>query len=155
MIAPEDDVDAIMRIMQVAFDPTYGEAWTRGQVLDALIMGQCHYGLADAQGEVPANPATACGFFLSRQGFDEEELLLLAVEPAYRRSGIGQKLLSRFAKGATERHSGRLLLEMRRDNPASALYLHFGFKPVGERRNYYRGADGARHDAITFSFDCE
>jgi ribosomal-protein-alanine N-acetyltransferase len=154
MIAAEDDVDAIMRIMQVAFDPTYGEAWTRGQVMDALVLGQCHYGLADTQGAVPVNPVSACGFYLSRHSFEEEELLLLAVDPAYRRVGIGRQLLSRFAEAATERHSRRLLLEMRRDNPASALYLHFGFKPVGVRPNYYRGADGMRHDAITFSLDC-
>jgi ribosomal-protein-alanine N-acetyltransferase len=155
MIALEDDVDAIMRIMQSAFDPVYGEAWTRGQVMDALIMGHCHYGLADAQGQAPDDPAIACGFFLSRHSYDEEELLLLAVDPAHRHAGIGRILLSRFAEGATERHSRRLLLEMRRDNPAAALYLRFGFKPVGERHNYYRGTDGTRYDAITFSFDCE
>lgn len=153
MNPPEDDVDAIMRIMQAAFDPLYGEAWTRSQVMDALIMGLCHYGLADSSGEVPVDPAQACGFFLSRHSHDEEELLLIAVDPAFRGAGIGRKLLSRFAAAATERHSVRLLLEMRRDNPAVSLYRDFGFKPVGERRNYYRGADGMRRDAITFTME--
>lgn len=153
MIAPEDDIDAIMRVMQAAFDPIYGEAWTRGQVMDALILGQCHYGLADTQGQAPVGTASVCGFFLSRHSYDEEELLLLAVDPAYRRAGIGRQLLIRFAEAATERHSKRLILEMRRNNPAVTLYLQFGFTPVGERRNYYRGSDGTQHDAITFAFD--
>lgn len=155
MNAPEDDVDAIMRIMAAAFDPVYGEAWTRSQVMDALILSHCHYGLADAQGNVPEQPAEACGFYLARHNFGEEELLLLAVDPAYRRAGIGRNLLNRFAEAALERRSNRLLLEMRRNNPAAALYLHFGFKQVGERRNYYRGGDGTRHDAITFAMDYE
>jgi ribosomal-protein-alanine N-acetyltransferase len=151
---PEDDVDAIMRIMQAAFDPAFGEAWSRSQVMDALILGHCYHGLADAEGRTPKSPADACGFFLSRHSYDEEELLLLAVDPANQRAGVGRQLLSSFARAATERRSRRLLLEMRRDNPASALYIQFGFQPVGERRNYYRGADGTLRDAITFALEC-
>jgi ribosomal-protein-alanine N-acetyltransferase len=149
----EDDVDAIMRIMSAAFDPAYGEAWSRSQVMDALVLGHCHYGLADAQGNVAEEPAEARGFYLARHNFGEEELLLLGVDPAYRRGGIGRNLLNRFAATALERRSNRLLLEMRRNNPAAALYLHFGFKQVGERCNYYRGVYGTRHDAITLAME--
>jgi ribosomal-protein-alanine N-acetyltransferase len=44
---------------------------------------------------------------------------------------------------------------MRRENPAAALYLGFGFVAVGERRNYYRAPDGERFDAVTFACECE
>jgi ribosomal-protein-alanine N-acetyltransferase len=44
-----------------------------------------------------------------------------------------------------------LLLEMRRGNPAEALYRTLGFVAIGARPNYYRAADGTRIDAITFS----
>jgi hypothetical protein len=71
MIVPLDDLDRIMAVMSAAFDPEFGEAWSRRQVEDALMIGNCHYGLAFAGGD-------CAGFFLSRAGVDEEELLLIA-----------------------------------------------------------------------------
>jgi [ribosomal protein S18]-alanine N-acetyltransferase len=147
-----DDVDRIMAIMEAAFEPAYGEAWSRRQVEDALIVGNCHYLLIGPQGqEAPDGPAA--GFSLSRAGFEEEELLLFAIDPAWRRQGLGRKLLEYFAKSARSRHARRLLLEMRRGNPAEHLYRTFGFVPIGERPNYYRTPDGNRIDAITFAYE--
>ena len=50
MIAPGDDIDRLMAVMQAAFAPEYGEAWTRRQVEDALLMGNCFYGLIGEHG---------------------------------------------------------------------------------------------------------
>lgn len=139
-----------MAIMAVAFDPAYGEAWNRRQVEDALVMGNCHYLLTSAgRGET----APRAGFCLSRHGFGEEELLLFAVAPEWRGRGLGRQMLARFAAEARARGAERLLLEMRRGNPAEGLYRSFGFVPVGQRRGYYKASDGSRLDAITFAFD--
>ena len=146
-----DDLDRIMAVMQAAFDPAFGEAWTRRQVEDALLIGNCHYRLIGADGGVPPDGEPAAGFSLSRHGFGEEELLLFAVSPEFRMRGIGRRLLEGFADDARKRGAERLLLEMRRGNPAEILYRQFGFEPVGERPNYYRSADGTRIDAITFA----
>jgi ribosomal-protein-alanine N-acetyltransferase len=153
MRPPADDVDRIMAIMGTAFDPQFGEAWNRRQVEDALIFGNCHYLLADERGEEPCGgPAQVIsGFALSRAGFAEEELLLFAVAPKFRRCGIGDRLLQRFSESARQRGAERLLLEMRRGNPAESLYLRHGFVPVGMRRNYYRTQVGPAIDAITFA----
>lgn len=148
MIAPADDIDLIMAVMTAAFDPAYGEAWTRRQVEDALLTGNCHYGLAMHQGH-------CAGFYLTRSAFDEEELLLLAVSPQFRRKGIGQLLIDRFRQEASQRGAVRLFLEMRRGNPAESLYLRNNFKPVGLRPNYYRTSQGDRIDAITFTSEIE
>ena len=148
-----DDLDRIMAIMASAFDPAFGEAWSRRQLEDSLILGNCHYGLIDAAGDDPVPGATAAGFFLSRIGVEEEELLLLAVAPQYRRCGLATRLLASFASAAHVRGALRLLLEMRQGNPAEALYLRQGFLPIGRRPNYYRAADGGRLDAITFARD--
>ena len=144
MTAPADDLDRIMAVMEAAFDPQYGEAWNRRQVEDALFLGNCHYGLA-------MDGNTCAGFFLSRFGFDEEELLLLGVVPAMRRRGHGAALLEQFLAGAGSRGATRALLEMRQSNSAEILYRKAGFEQVGLRANYYRGKYGERGDAMTFA----
>lgn len=161
MIPPTCDIDRIMAVMATAFDPEYGEAWTRRQIEDALLLGNCHYLLADPFGEDCSGEATAdsasepvlpvAGFVLSRGGYGEEDLLLFAVAPEYRGKGVGDRLLQRFAVTARARGAARLLLEMRRGNPAESLYLRHGFVPVGLRKSYYCTRSGPRLDAITFS----
>jgi len=154
MIAPADDIDRIMAVMTAAFDPAFGEAWNRRQLEDALVMGNCHYGLIGEAAEVPESGMAAAGFFLSRHGFEEEELLLFAVAPAFRRRGLASRLLERFIAEAAARGAGSLFLEMRADNPAEHLYRRHGFLPVGRRAGYYRTPTGARLDAVTFVREC-
>lgn len=146
-----DDIDRIMAVMDAAFDPEFGEAWTRRQVADALLVPGTHYLLTDAEGSTPAS--SAAGFALTRGVADEEELLLIAVLPELRGRGIGSALLQRVITEARERGVTRLFLEMRDGNPAESLYRHHGFAPVGRRRNYYRRGNGGALDAITFRLD--
>ena len=148
-----DDVDRIMAVMEAAFDPAYGEAWTRRQVADALLVPGTHYLLIAADQSVPLEDAPAAGFALSRGVVDEEELLLIAVLPGLRGRGIGATLLRRFMAEARVRGATRLFLEMREGNPAESLYRRHGFTPVGRRRNYYRRGTGGALDAITFRFE--
>ena len=149
-----DDLDRIMAVMEAAFDPSFGEAWTRRQVSDALVMPNTHYLLAGQDGEPPREGEAAAGFTLSRGAADEEELLLIAVDPRHRRKGIGDGLLTRFIADARARGATRLFLEMRAGNSAESLYRRRGFERVGLRRNYYvRGPSGPK-DAITFALDC-
>ena len=74
-IAPVDDIDAVMAIMATAFEPTYGEAWTRSQCAGILPMAGVSLRLAEeGDGEV-------AGFRLAPAVADEAELLLIAVDP--------------------------------------------------------------------------
>jgi len=148
---PEDDLDRIMAVMTAAFDPQYGEAWTRRQVSDALVFGQCHYRLIGPEGTAPAEGERAAGFALLRTTLDEEELLLFAVLPAFRRRGLGARLLGAVIDAAGTQGIRRILLEMRDGNPAESLYSQFGFHDIGRRPQYYRRADGQRIDAVTFA----
>lgn len=147
-------LDRIMAVMEAAFDPAYGEAWNRRQVADALTLPSTHALVVDAEGAlIPADAASApapAGFVLTRHVLDEEELLLIAVTPAARRRGVGAALMEHLFTIARTRGTTRVFLEMRRGNPAIHLYHKFGFEPIGERRNYYRMANGERIDAITF-----
>lgn len=155
MIAMQTDVDRIMTVMHCAFDPEFGEAWTRRQVEDALLLGNCHYLLVGIDGNTLRDGEEVAAFALSRTGYEEEELLLLAVSPQFRRKGIGKALLAHFADEAKARGAKRLLLEMRKGNPAEVLYRGHGFAPIGERPKYYRSLSGGRIDAITFACTCK
>ena len=146
-----DDLDQIMAVMETAFDPAFGEAWTRRQVSDSLVMPNTHYLLAAAHGGPPRQGEPAAGFTLSRGVADEEELLLIAVHPDHRGRGIGGALLERFVAAARARGARRLFLEMREGNRAEALYRRYGFESVGRRRHYYRRGSGHPLDAITLA----
>lgn len=146
-------VERIMAVMEAAFDPAYGEAWNLRQVSDALMLANTHALVVDADGVSigPDSTAAPAGFVLTRHVLDEEELLLIAVIPAARRRGVGAALVEQLFAAARQRGTSRIFLEMRRGNPAIHLYRKLGFAPIGERRNYYRMANGERIDAITFS----
>jgi [ribosomal protein S18]-alanine N-acetyltransferase len=138
------DVAVIMPVMESAFDPAFGEAWTAAQCLSTLAVpgSQLLYAKTDD---------AVLGFALSRGVVDEEELLLIAVSQQARRSGVGRILIEGIIKNA--RHSGRalLFLEVRDGNPAMSFYQQMGFNPFGRRPGYYKGKDGSRHDSITMS----
>lgn len=153
MMTCPHQLDRIMTIMETAFDPAFGEAWNRRQVSDALTLSSTHALVIAAEGELIAvgpSALTPAGFVLTRHAADEEELLLVAIAPQFRRRGLGQRLLERFFAHARERGVTRIFLEMRRGNSAISLYEKLGFTPIGERLNYYRMANGDRLDAITF-----
>ena len=82
---------------------------------------------------------------------DEAELLLLATRPERRGCGIGAALLASALAEARRRGGARIHLEMRAGNPAARLYVRQGFSHVGTRRDYYRGANGERFDAHSYS----
>jgi [ribosomal protein S18]-alanine N-acetyltransferase len=137
------DIAAVEAVMAAAFDPRFGEAWTRGQCLGVLAMPNVWLTLAELDG-------TVSGFALARLVVDEAELLLLAVAPPARRRGVGAALLRATLAAAQAREATSLFLEVRRGNVATELYLREGFSKIGERRGYYRGRDGQQHDAQTF-----
>lgn len=138
------DLDEVMATMHAAFEPCFGEAWTRGQCAGILGLGGVWLLLARVDGR-------AAGFALARVVLDEAELLLLAVAPDERRAGVGRLMLDAVADGARIRGATRLHLEMREGNPAHFLYSAAGFIEIGRRSRYYRGKDGRVFDAITLS----
>jgi ribosomal-protein-alanine N-acetyltransferase len=94
------------------------------------------------------------GFALFRLAAEECEVLTCAVEPAFRRRGIG-RLMVEAAFGEAVRCGGRrAVLEVAADNDAArALYAGRGLRPVGRRPRYYQRAGSAAVDALIMS--CE
>jgi [ribosomal protein S18]-alanine N-acetyltransferase len=136
-------LDAMMAVMHAAFDPLYGEAWSAVQLAGTLAMPGCWARLALAG-------TTPTGFTLCRSLGPEVELLLIAVDPAQRRLGVGTRLLEQTLADASARGATDLFLEVREDNAAARhLYTGAGFAEVGRRPDYYSGKDGSRRAAIT------
>lgn len=138
------DVPSVGTIMQAAFDPRYGEAWTNAQCLGMLSLPGVWLVVASIDG-------TDSGFALARAIGDEAELLLLATRPETRRRGVGGAILRAVIEEARGRGVRILHLEVRAGNDAVRLYRREGFEKVGERRSYYKGKTGQLFDAHTFS----
>ncbi len=82
------------------------------------------------------------GFAVMEFHFDAQRahLVLLAVEPAYRRRGVGVALFRWVEKIACLGGIARIQLELRADNEgARAFYEGLGFRATELRRGYYDG----------------
>lgn len=148
MLVEEADaaaIAAIMPVMTTAFDPVFGEAWTAAQCLSALAMPGSQLLVVRVEGGAVA------GFALSRWVLDEEELLMIGVTPEFQRRKFATNLLNEVISRAQSAGRHRLFLEVRDGNKARDFYAKSGFVEVGRRKEYYRGANNNRHDAITMS----
>jgi len=138
------DIAIVDDLMQTAFDPRFGEAWTRSQCVGVMAMPGVRLTLAMLD-DTPA------GFAMIRSVADEAELLLLGVAPDFRRRGVGTALLRSVEADCAAGGIATLHLEVRATNDAVRLYTGHGFAKVGERRAYYRSKTGQAHDAHTYS----
>jgi ribosomal-protein-alanine N-acetyltransferase len=69
---------------------------------------------------------------------DEAHITTFAVDPRWRRRGVGEWLLLALLDRAVERGAREATLEVRLSNmPARRLYEKYGFRPVGIRPRYY------------------
>ncbi len=131
---------------------SFAHAWTLAE-FESLLAG------CDVVGE--AAFATSLfggrrltGFVLSRRGADTAEILTIAVTPALRHKGVGAALLGRHLATLAAEGAKSLFLEVETDNRAArALYRRFGFAEVGERKAYYRRADGIAASALVLRRD--
>ena len=86
------------------------------------------------------------GYIGSQTVLDETDMMNVAVDPAYRRQGIGRMLIEALIPLLKEKGSRCLTLEVRASNaPAIGLYTGLGFSQIGRRPGYYRGP---REDAL-------
>jgi ribosomal-protein-alanine N-acetyltransferase len=142
------NVAAIMSVMAVAFDPRFGEAWSAAQLTGSLSLPDTWAEIAyDSTGDVTS---PAAGFALTRRVLTSSELLLVAVAPDWRGTGLGAKLIDASRREARNRGADEMFLEVRDGNVAAQrLYHANGFQIVGRRKDYYSGGTNERFDAIT------
>lgn len=134
---------AAMAIMQSAFDPAYGEAWTAAQLAGFMSLPGVMLSLARLDDAY-------LGFALIRHVADEAELMLIATDRQWQNRGVGEFLLDDSITQARKAHIGTLHLEVRCNNRAIEFYSRYGFEQVHRRPSYYRGKDGTWYDALSF-----
>jgi ribosomal-protein-alanine N-acetyltransferase len=84
--------------------------------------------------------AMACAWLV----VDELHITLVAVDPHWRRQGLGRRVLDQLLATGHRRGAGRATLEVASGNaPARGLYGSLGFTEAGVRRGYYRNGDDA------------
>jgi ribosomal-protein-alanine N-acetyltransferase len=142
-VATADLIADCMKVMEVAFDPAFGEAWTAGQTRSMLDLP----GTFLVAGRVGDNMV---GFGLLRAIAGESELLLLGVDPAVRRNGYGHVILEACIRTAEKYGAEVMFLEVREGNEAVALYKSASFEQYSFRPDYYLGDDGTRRSALSF-----
>ena len=135
----ENDVPQIAALEKATFSEPWSENSIRSELSNELSLW-----LVAADGEKIA------GYIGSQTVLEEADMLNVAVDPAYRRQGIGRRLVEALIE-ALDAHC--LSLEVRVSNePARALYESMGFRQVGLRKNYYQKP---KEDALILRKDWE
>lgn len=132
-----------MAVMNSAFDPIYGEAWTDAQTSSMLDLPGTFL-VAGRVGDAMT------GFALVRSIAGEAELLLLGVDPSARRKGYGRMLLQACIDKSAQTGAETMFLEVRDGNDAVDLYRGASFVQYNSRPDYYVGRDGQRRAALSF-----
>ena len=82
---------------------------------------------------------TVAGFGCVLLVAGEGELVNIAVSPAFRKMGLGQRLLTALLTEAEAQETEVVYLEVRQSNtPARHLYEKNGFEAMGVRKKYYK-----------------
>lgn len=139
-----EDLPAVMEIERVAFS----NPWSTEMVKKELTQDWSTVLLAE---EEESGAFKLRGFSIFWLVQDEQHVLNVATDPAQRRRGVGNAVMTATLEMGRAHRCRISTLEVRRGNvPAIEMYKKLGFKPVGMRPNYY--ADD-REDAVVMVYD--
>ena len=133
-------LEEVLRVEKSA----YSHPWTRGNFVDSLKAG---YQVQTLMGE-----DTLLGYFVAMEGVEEVHLLNITVAPAFQGQGWSVLMLDALSVWSRGRGAKWLWLEVRASNArAMQVYERYGYRRVGERKNYYPAGQGRREDAVVMS----
>ena len=133
-------LEAVLQVEKSA----YSHPWTRGNFVDSHQAG---YQVQLLMGE-----QQVLGYFVAMAGVEEVHLLNITVAPAHQRQGWARLMLDALCVWSRAQNANMLWLEVRKSNARAAeVYRRYGFKQVGERKNYYPAHRGQREDALVMS----
>lgn len=120
-------VAQVAELEKMCFSTPWSENAIRGELTNPLSLW-----LVAMDGD------NVAGYIGSQAVMDEADVMNIAIDPAYRRQGIAERLVSLLVEKLARNGVTSLTLEVRASNtPAIALYEKNGFSQVGCRPNYY------------------
>ena len=120
----------------------FSKPWSEAMLLDELCLPEGTFLAAECEGEL-------IGYISARDYLGDCYIGNLAVHPAYRRQGVGERLLNEMIGALRQNGALFVSLEVRKSNAsARALYEKAGFRVMGERRDYY---SAPREDAAIYT----
>ena len=136
-----EDIDEVLRVENLSFS----HPWTKDAYFHELAENELayYYGIFWEKKLLAFG-----GFWLI---VDEGHIANVAVDPDYRRQGLGELLMRRLIPFCIVQGGKKMTLEVRSRNLAAhSLYRKLGFKDAGLRRRYY---DKPKDDAIIMWVD--
>jgi ribosomal-protein-alanine N-acetyltransferase len=128
-----EDVPSVAAIDRRSFPLPWSENSFRS---DLTTNAAAHLLVAEVPGPSGARIAGYAGYWLV---VDEAHLSTLAVDPEWRRRGIGERILREAMQHAVVQGAELMTLEVRISNDAArGLYEKLGFRVVGRRPRYYK-----------------
>lgn len=129
LMRPED-LEAVLRVECQSFTTPWSEALFQSEIKNP----SSYLFVARSDGESD----TILGHIGYRVVVDEMHIVIVAVDPAWRRHGIATQMLDQAIEHARQAACTRATLEVRVSNTgAQQLYYSRGFAPVGTRPRYY------------------
>jgi len=93
---------------------------------------------------IASKEGTIAGFAIMRFGDNQAHLFLLAVQPEYRRTGIGQSMMQWLEKSCRTAGIQAVRLEVRASNRvAMRFYRSLGYRFLGRVAGYYDRREAA------------
>lgn len=90
------------------------------------------------------NEGSIAGFAIMRFGDDQAHLFLLAVQPEYRRSGLGRSMMQWLEKSCRTAGIQTVRLEVRVSNKAALrFYRKLGYRVIARVAGYYDRREAA------------
>jgi len=112
-------------------------SWTSARVAASVRSPTTLVVVARAAGRI-------AGFGIMRYGDDDAHLDLLGVDHAYRRAGLGRRLVEWLEKPALVAGISAVFLEVRASNHAGqAFYERLGYRKLAKLAEYYQGRESA------------
>ena len=136
-LAVPDEADMIARMSRRFVETDLPQSWTARRVAN-------HIRSANSVVVTANNGDVIAGFAVMHFEDDSAHLNLLAVEPDYRRRGIGRGLVEWLEKSAKTAGVQFVSLEVRSSNHrALSFYSELGYRETGVIPGYYSGVDDA------------
>ena len=128
VLMDQSHVQAIAALERICFNDPWSENAIESELNNSLSLWM----VAQDCGKV-------VGYVGSQSVLGWADMMNLAVDPDYRKQGIGRRLVEALIVRLKENKVTCLTLEVRVSNePAISLYKSMGFVEVGRRPGYYR-----------------